>query len=102
VSFVFSLRSIVRDLLPELETEPEYRRDLAELDNRIDAIALAAFDIYTEGREEVSRLRVNEMKRQVAWIMEKINRRDARDRIPQEILDPERSPPETVQREDPR
>ena len=43
---------------------------------RIDRIALMAFDLYTECREEVGQLRINEVKRQMGWVLEKMNQRD--------------------------
>ena len=67
LSFVFSLRSIVRELIPEAVADARYREDLAEMDRKIDGVALAAFDLYAARREEVSQLRINEVKRQVAW-----------------------------------
>jgi hypothetical protein len=78
LSFVFSLRSILRDVLPELDTDPGLRRELPELEEKIDTVALTAFEVYAERREEVSQLRINEVKRQVAWVFEKMNQRDAK------------------------
>ena len=75
LSFVFSLRSIVRQVIPEAETDPRFREGLSELDEKIDEVALAAFGIYSALREEVSQLRINEAKRQVAWVLERMNRR---------------------------
>ncbi len=46
------------------------------MDARIDRWHSTAFDLYADCREEVSQLRVNEVKRQVAWVMEKMNQRD--------------------------
>ena len=74
VSFVFSLRSIVRDVVPEAEGEARHRDELAALDRKIDQVALAAFELYTARREELNRLRINEVKRQVAWTFERMNR----------------------------
>ena len=77
LSFVFSLRSIIREVIPELDADPRFHREVAELDVKIDGVALAAFDVYAELREEVSQLRINDVKRQVAWVFEKMNQRDA-------------------------
>jgi hypothetical protein len=73
LSFVFSLRSVVRDVIPELEADDRFHREVADLDALIDRLALAAFNVYVECREEVSQLRINEVKRQVAWVFEKMN-----------------------------
>lgn len=75
LSFVFSLKSILRASLPEAGQDPRLARELAEMDLRVDQVALLAFDLYSECREEVTRLRINEVKRQVAWVLDKLNRR---------------------------
>ncbi len=77
LSFVFSLRSIVRDLIPEAMADARHREGLAEMDRKIDGVALAAFELYATRREEVGQLRINEVKRQVAWVFEKMKLRDA-------------------------
>ena len=77
LSFVFALRSVIREVIPELEADPSLRREIVDLEDRIDRLALAAFDVYAQRREEVGQLRVNEVKRQVAWVFEKMNQRDA-------------------------
>jgi hypothetical protein len=76
LSFVFALRSIIRDVIPELDADPRLRREVAELDEKIDRVALAAFDVFAERREAVNQLRIQEVKRQVAWVFRKINQRD--------------------------
>jgi hypothetical protein len=101
LSFVFSLRSVIRDVIPELDAEPGLRREMASLDEGIDRVALAAFDLYSECREEVSQLRVNEVKRQVAWVFEKINQRNTRAHPDDlELPDGDGSAYENVKRED--
>jgi hypothetical protein len=77
LSFVFSLKPILRKQIPEAGQDPKLARELEEMDARIDRVALAAFDLYADCREEVSQLRISEVKRQVTWVMEKINQRDA-------------------------
>ena len=79
LSFVFSLRPIIREVIPELETDPGLRQARRELEEKIDTVALTAFQVYAERREEVSQLRINEVKRQVAWVFEKMNKGDAGD-----------------------
>jgi hypothetical protein len=83
LSFVFALKSVIRDVVPEVSRDPRYRSELTELETRIDRVALAAFDLFMEAREEVSQLRISEVKRQVTWIMDKMNQRNpARDPVP--------------------
>lgn len=100
LAFVFSLRSIVREVVPEAEADPRYRGDLAEMDRKIDEVALSAFEIYAARREEVSDLRINEVKRQVSWVMGKMNRQDVGPEEPTEDSITRTSTYENVQRED--
>jgi hypothetical protein len=100
LSFVFTLRSIIRDVIPELEADPRFHREVADLDEMIDRVALTAFDVYTECREEVSQLRINDVKRQVAWVFEKMNQSNAEDPGPIEAPDGSTPASENVQRED--
>jgi len=100
LSFVFSLRSIVREVIPELDADPRFHREMTELDAKIDRVALTAFDVYAESREEVSQLRVKEIKRQVAWVFEKMNQRDAAGAEPTMAPDGPTPAHENVQRED--
>ncbi len=76
LSFVFALRSIVQDTIPEAEADPRHGEGIAKLNEQIDEVALAAFELYAARREEVSQLRIGEVKRQVAWVMAKINKQD--------------------------
>jgi hypothetical protein len=76
VGFVFRLREIVRAELGGVAADPEVSVELAELDAQIDRIALAAFDTYVACREQVYELRINEVKRQVSWIVDKVNQQD--------------------------
>ncbi|MDL2321229.1 RsbRD N-terminal domain-containing protein [Desulfosarcina sp. OttesenSCG-928-B08] len=60
--FVFSLKSIVRQILSaDLHTRTEA---LAELDQRIDEMALTAFDIYMACREKIYELKATESRNQ--------------------------------------
>jgi len=77
VGFVFELKDAIRKELGGAADEPQFASDLTGLDNQIDRIALDAFDIFAECRERLCELRVNEVKRQVAWIVGKMNARDS-------------------------
>jgi hypothetical protein len=76
LEFVFRLKEVLRAELGGAATDPKSSAELAELDAQIDRIALVAFDTYVECREQVYELRINEVKRQVSWIMGKVNRQD--------------------------
>lgn len=73
VGFVFRLKEAVRAQLKKMGGTEKFSSELAEFDGQVDRIALAAFDIFVQCREQVSELRINEVKRRVSWIMEKFN-----------------------------
>ena len=75
VGFVFQLKDAVRSAIGEAATSPELASELRELDGRIDQLALATFDAYTRCREQVSELRINEVKRSVSWVVDRMNQR---------------------------
>ncbi len=75
VRFVFHLKEAIRAVLGDAVREPQFSSGLAKLEGQIDGIALTAFDVYVQCREQVCELRVNEVKRQVSWIVDKMNER---------------------------
>jgi len=77
LAFVFRLKDAVWTELGSVVKDPGLGDQLRELDRRIDRIGLGAFDSYVACREQVFDLRVNEVKRSVAWAVERLNRRDA-------------------------
>lgn len=77
VSFVFQLRQAVRTELGTVAQDASVAGELAEFDGQVDQIALAAFDIFVQCREQVFELRVNEVKRRVSWVMDKVTKRDS-------------------------
>ena len=74
--FIFDLKNVIRAELGSVAGESRFSAEFAEFDGQIDQIALVAFDIFVQCREQVYELRVNEVKRQVSWVMEKMNQRD--------------------------
>ena len=77
VGFVFQLRQAVRTELGSAGRDASLAPALAEFDGQVDRIALAAFDIFVQCREQVFELRVNEVKRRVSWVVDKMNKRDS-------------------------
>jgi hypothetical protein len=57
VAFIFQLKEILRQSCPET--------DLAQLYDRIDELALMAFDIFQQCREKLCQSRVDETRRRV-------------------------------------
>ena len=66
LSFVFLLKKAVRVELSGRTDNPQLSADLAEFESRIDQLALLAFEIYVNCREQVHNLRVQEVKRSVS------------------------------------
>jgi len=81
VGFVYHLRRAVRDELAGELAGGGHAADLAALDARIEGLALLAFDTYVSLREEMFRLRQEELKRSVASIL----RRWGGGELPREI-----------------
>jgi hypothetical protein len=75
VSFVFQLKAAIRAQLGAAAEDPKLAAELVQLEEQIDQIALAAFDVFVHCREQVYELRVNELKRNVSWVVERMNRR---------------------------
>jgi hypothetical protein len=75
VSFVFQLKGAIRAALgtegPSTQGLSEVlSSELADLERRIDLMALGVFDIYMRYRGQIYELRINEVKRSVARVME--------------------------------
>jgi hypothetical protein len=75
VGFVFLLKEAMRTELATEAADPKFAAELAEIERRIDHIALAAFDVFVRHREQVYELRVNEVKRRVSWVLKKMEKR---------------------------
>ena len=67
VGFVFHLKEAIRAELAGTVKDPRFSDELTQLDGRIDRVALAAFDIFVQCREQLCELRINEVKRSVSW-----------------------------------
>jgi hypothetical protein len=73
VGFVFRLKTLIRETLDGQVLPAEESAGLAEIDSRIDCVALLAFDKYTECREQLHDIRGNEMKARWARMLERMN-----------------------------
>jgi len=72
LGFLFRLKDHLR---AELGSELEYpgvRRQLTEMDRRIDEVALVAFDLYVDYRERLAEVRISEIKRTTPWFVGKM------------------------------
>ena len=61
VSFVYLLKTIVREELTKEKGKEQFQESLAGLEARIDTIALMAFDFYMDCRERLHQIRINEV-----------------------------------------
>ena len=68
VAFVLQLKQIIKE-----ELGKGLANETGILDNRIDEIALLAFDVYSACRQKISDIRVNEVKNQVGKLLERAN-----------------------------
>lgn len=74
LSFIFSLKESIRAELRSDDRGPAFSLELAALDQRIDHLALAAFDRYVAHRGRIYELRVSEVKRSVRVLVERMYR----------------------------
>ena len=68
VGFVLQLKSILRETLGEGAFS-----ELNLLEDRIDAAALLAFDVYSQCRQKIYDIRVNEIKNEYGRLLERAN-----------------------------
>jgi len=61
VSFVYQLKTIVREELAKEKEREQFLESLRALEVRIDNIALMAFDFYMNCRERLHQIRINEV-----------------------------------------
>ncbi len=69
VGFVYRLRDAIRDELAAELAGGALAAELAEVDGRIERLAWLSFDVYVRLREQVFRLRQEELKRSVASLL---------------------------------
>lgn len=63
LAFIFSLKQIAREFLQAEITEGQVNNeDLSEFDERVDGLALLAFDVYARCRENLFEVRIGEIK----------------------------------------
>lgn len=69
VRFVYLLRDVVRRELAAELAGGAHGEELAEVDRRVERLALTAFDAYARCRERIFQLRQEELKRSVASLL---------------------------------
>jgi len=71
LAFILQLKPVVRGELAAAIQEKDL--SLAELDRRIDDLALMAFDIYMQCREQLYAIRVKEIKARTSRLLQRAN-----------------------------
>ncbi len=76
VSFIFELKRVIREELEkDKKTEVPYE-ELLELDRKIDALALSAFDIFMKCREKLYDIKANELRNMTFRLLQRVNKLD--------------------------
>ncbi|MBW2093818.1 MAG: RsbRD N-terminal domain-containing protein [Deltaproteobacteria bacterium] len=73
LGFLFQFRQIIREALQGKGLGNGTSGAVKEADEKLDQLLLTGFDIYSKRREKIYDLRVNEIKRQVARLLERAN-----------------------------
>lgn len=75
LTFIFTLKNLVRAEMEEAETPQDTLSadDLSSFEDRIDRLALLAFEIYMQCREQLYELRVNEVKNRTHRLLQRAN-----------------------------
>jgi len=74
IAFVFTLKTLVREELEAEAAEEGLSADeLLSFDAGVDRLALLAFDIYMQCREQIYELRVNEVKNRSHRLLQRAN-----------------------------
>jgi hypothetical protein len=83
VGFVHRLRGAIRQELASELAGGERAAELAAVEERIERLGLLAFDVYVRLREQVFRLRQEELKRSVASILRRWHGGELPDQVSQ-------------------
>ncbi len=73
IGFVLQLKKLVREMLESKAPSNGLSGELQAFENRIDDIALLAFDIYSQCRQKIYEIRVNEVKNQLGSLLKRAN-----------------------------
>lgn len=71
LSFIFELKKILRKELKKEIVTHDLLDEVLEMEVEIDRLALLGFDVYTNCRQRLYEIRVNEVKNQVSGFMRK-------------------------------
>jgi len=71
IGFIFTLKSVIRELLGDALSAPELIEEWPGVEARIDSLALSAFDAYAANRERMCEIRINAMRKRT-YILERV------------------------------
>jgi hypothetical protein len=80
VGFVLQLKGVIRGVVHDAPEELDNPNLLGDLEMRIDRVALLAFDKYMECREQLHKVRTDEIKNRTVRLLNRLNAR------PEDIL----------------
>jgi hypothetical protein len=69
IAFIFLLKTALRGELEREIWKKEISHELAELESRIDGLALLCFDVYMKRREKLYEIRADEVKRRMSGLL---------------------------------
>lgn len=73
ISFVFTLKKVIRDELTKDPKTPLQYEDLSRFEKRVDDLALLSFDIYMKCREKLYDIKANELKKMTYRLLQRAN-----------------------------
>lgn len=77
ISFILDLKGVVRETVKkEAKKEKSIVQELLTIDQRIDQLALFAFDIYVSRREKLYQIQANENRNQTHMLIRRVNEMD--------------------------
>jgi hypothetical protein len=69
VSFIFRLKGIIREALEDDIRQGKISEALVAFESKIDSLALLCFDIYTQCRQKIFDIRVNEVRNESSRLL---------------------------------
>jgi hypothetical protein len=76
LAFIFVLKNVIREELAQELQDPEVAAELAELESRLDGLALLGFDAFMQRREKLCQVKVSEIKRKVSTLLRRLGMGD--------------------------
>jgi len=74
VGFVFLLKQVVDEDIADRGMEPPDLRELRDIHDQIDRLALEAFEVYSACRQQIYEIRAGALRRQTAKLQEFVDR----------------------------